>query len=363
MGPAVVAFVMGSAHVVSTLVLGPPETTSQTDSAAQASIDLEESRRLYAIGEQRFIANDAAQAVVLWRRAITLLPRDARYDTVRHRLILRLGYGLLIAAAQTKDRAYLHDGAAMLRRYAQRHQELFGDSERALRERREVYELLERTERRANPRRTAADDAAHDGRRRGAYEGAPRVIRVRKRRFGRTSVHDLKIMALLRSPFTDPEAGLVLTKPTLQPLTPARGLVRIAGWTRIQAGSRTAKASRAVHKVASAAVRSVRSGLRQCFDFAFARQPRDVVRTSVRFTIDGRGRTRDPQIVGADVIDADGTRCVLTRMVTARPGEWVGRTTRVTVPIVFFRDSANFFDEATGCSGRTPADFAYCREL
>lgn len=316
-----------------------------------------EGKRLYTIGEQAMARGKAAEAVGLWRRAVLLLPDTAEYDAVRHRLMMRLGYGMMVAYEQTGDRAFGNDAVHMLERYADRHTEIFGDERDKQKERAEIYELLGEAElqlERGVGTKAAVVEHSTPAR---IDEGAPAnmdrtVVVPSKRKLKRPSVDDPEIRAKLNSFATDAQTGLVLTRPMLAEVHPARGLVRMQGIVRAIEG--TVSGDRlALHHSARSAFVSVRPALRNCFDQAFARKPTEVVRTEAELVLEPDGRVSNAKIVGAPIIDSAGNRCVsdtlaVARIVADAPRERV----RVRVPLVFFWEPSILIDEANGVSGR-----------
>ena len=107
--------------------------------------------RIYTVGEAHYARGEYSQAVELWRQAIVKLPPTADADELRHALILRRAYGQLMAWRYQGDEAHLHDAQQMLERYLVRHEELLGNTEDALAQRGEVYELLFEVERALEP--------------------------------------------------------------------------------------------------------------------------------------------------------------------------------------------------------------------
>lgn len=317
-----------------------------------------EGKRLYTIGEQAMAQGKAVAAVALWRRAILLLPDTAEYDAVRHRLMMRLGYGMMVAYAQTGDRELGTDAVRMLERYADRHTQIFGGDRDKQKERAEIYELLGEAELQLERGVVTKAAVEHDAPAR-IDEGAPAnmdrtVVVPSRRKLKRPSVDDPKIRAKLNSWTTDPQTGLVLTRPMLAEVHPARGLVRMQGIARAIEG--TVGGDRlALHHVARSAFVSVRPALRNCFDQAFARTPTEVVRTEAELVLEPDGSVSGAKIVGAPIADGAGNRCVSetfadARIVAHAPPERV----RVRVPLVFFWQPSILIDEANGVTGRDP---------
>lgn len=217
-------------------------------------------KRIYNAGEARFAAGEPEQAVSLWRHAITQLPPTEQYDGLRHKLILRLAFGQLVAYEHSADLAYLFDAKQMLDRYLVAHVGLFGEDAAAKAERDQVYELLTEVERlledppveiAASSARnhlagkgvSAGDGAAEVGASTAADAPTPTAATKRRRRAredaegeervvvvdtkDRPSVDDPAQKAKLRS--WAPEAGLTLTAPSVESWLPARSYVRLDG--------------------------------------------------------------------------------------------------------------------------------------
>lgn len=358
-------------------------------------------QRLYSAGEQRFAQGRADQAVALWRHAITQLPQTDRYDELRHKLVLRLGYGQLVAYHQTGKLAHLYDGARMLERYASKHETLFGTGARAKAQRDEVYALLGELELRIaepplppgrsdagpivadatppprfdpfmrsipsspkvldtgvgeDPQPTPmaqrkAWEAAHPDRAWGKDqtddEGLDRVVVVNGRKLALADIEDPELRQSLRR--WDPFAGAVLTQPSVAQLHGPRGLVRIGGIARRTDG----KGDRlAAHGVAADAIRSARPALRACYDAAFARNPTFVAPTTVAFTVRADGTVADPRIVTGGIGDSFGDICVLERLAAVKlPARSDGQSTAVSIPLMFFYEGARYINEAGGAQG------------
>lgn len=364
--------------------------------------DVRTAQRLYTEGEQRFAAGRADQAVLLWRHAITQLPETSSYDALRHRLLLRLGRGQLVAFQQRGKLAHLYDGKRMLERYLAKHEALFGDGPEARRQRGEVYDLLgdleasieapgkqvlvrgpatpaapaptsheplgsyaavaaaplDRYGLGSTPPDPAAARAAHDGTARGRrraqrpwYEhpdDMQRVVEVDGRK-PRPSNDDWNLRMRLK--LWNPNAGLSLTAPRLTVASPARPLVRIDGLAQIvDGGAGRLEADAQARRF----IRAVRPDLRACYGDAYARSAKEVTTATVEFTMRADGSVARPRIVAGDVADAFGDACVLERLAAARiePDTELAEA-RVRVPLMFFYDRTVPFDENTGLTVQT----------
>lgn len=322
--------------------------------AAPRDADAVEAGRLYTLGERAMDQGEPTRAVPLWREAIVALPQTAAYDRLRHRLVLRLGYGLMAAWERSGDRRYLVDAQQLLERYVARHEAIFGDDARARAERGQVYEQLYEVERRLAPPVASDDDdaststSATKGERGPDARGLKRVVRVKTRRWHPPTHDDARVHAWIAGPQTSTETGLMMTAPTLQPLDPPRAYVRLAGPIGGDDDGGLADRGRGRRALARAALLAVRPALRACFSDAFARSPHDVVRTSVRLEIGDDGRIRAADVVGEDVIDAAGSACVEQQLATVAldPG-FHGHDT-LELPLVFFWKDATNLDEGNG---------------
>lgn len=380
---------LGAAGCATTPVNAAPSETS-----APAVPQVSTAKRLYTAGERAFAEGKAAQAVALWRQAILQLPEEPEYDEIRHRLVLRRGYGQLVAHAQTHDRRYLDDGESMLMKYLEQHAALFGDEAAAVKERGDVYELLYQFDAALETLPPAERDApiaaatpveapavAHDpntdlatigiydpsrmsraggiaatdqpmaaGSRQLTPYGTSRpwrdaiVRKVHVDTHNRPTVDDPATRAALRGWETEPVAFLTL--PMVQEWIPPRPYVRVGGLAMRVQGK---EAKLGGQGLATAVVRNVRPQLRGCYDAAFSRTPDAVVEATVEFDVLPDGTVRRPSIVGGGVVDAAGDACVLDQLALARVSADRDRAaTRVRVPLTFFYDGAVYYDEAGG---------------
>jgi hypothetical protein len=344
---------MWGAVLVSILAVAPASP------AKPAASDVAAAKKLYTLGERHMADGDAAAAVSLFRKAIAALPQTRSYDELRHDLVMRLGYGMLVAHEQTKDRRYLEEAQRMLERYVERHTQLVGEGERATAERAEVYEQLYEVERRLDPTEQDASAPPESTQDEALPETDPlpaarseheerdvihREVRVRKRR-GFTSVDDPVVRERLESPGTDPQTGLWLTKGKVYELTPARAYVRISGNVRPGIGSGRARDRSSRRALAQSALDSVRPELRGCYARAFTRHPTKAVQTELEISIGADGEVRSAKVLGPAVIDAAGTSCVARRLAGARVQPATGRAQRLRIPVVFFWDDAKYRHE------------------
>lgn len=327
--------------------------------APAGTTDVAAAKRLYTIGEQHMAEGRAADAVALWRKVIPALPPSAEYDGQRHKLVLRFVYGLLAAHEQTGRPAYLLEAKATIDRHLAWHEARFGEGEAAKTERGDLYAQLGEVEARLEATADASarveappidEEPIEDHV--DTTDGEVREVVVHTKKRERPSVDDPEIVARLKSPASDANAGLVLTAPGVQPLSPARGFVRLAGHARPSRALAGGRARKLARTRARAALVSARPNLRRCYESAFARTPAEVVQTELELTIDRDGRVRAVEVVGPEVIDADGSACVRESLAKARiEVSDAGRAVRVRMPVVFFWEDAKVLDEANLCTG------------
>lgn len=335
----------------------PPAAPAKAGAAVTTKrTNVGEAKRLYSIGEQAMGKGRATEAVDLWKRAILLLPATQDYDDLRHRLVLRLGYGMMVASESSGQRAYAVDAAQMLDRYAARHEQLFGDGEKAEKQRAEVYELLYEVETKLDATRGTPDaDAPPEIATTTPDEGAPELEQRKvsvpgKRKLARPSVDDPQVRARLNSRATNVETGLVMAAPGFQKVHSARGQVRMHGLARPVG---TGVGSADLQSLARAAFVSVRPALRACFAQAFARTPTEYVDTQAELVVEADGSVSAAEIVGRSVVDATGSKCVRERLADASIADGApGERMRLRVPLLFYWQQEIVIDEATGQTGR-----------
>ena len=322
-----------------------PRQTSTPHPAVSA-----ESRQLYAIGEVAYEDGRYGDAVALFRQALLALPQTAAADDLRHALILRIAHTQLLAWDATGSTTYLTDAQAMLERYAIVHEEIAGDGARAQAERGEVYELLYEVESALEPEDEAEpsdpseaeaepiDDHAGEA----LTPAMTRKIRVRDSRLA--SLDDPRVKARLSSKFSDPVAGLVLTKGIDGLLHGPRPLVRILG-ARAE-GNADAEDRRRARKAAVAAIRGARVELRDCYRRAYARNRIDAVDAKLTVVLDPDGTVARAELV--DGLDTIGNACVQTRVEAQRVEEPPSRTVDVEVALSFFYEGAKRVEGSSG---------------
>jgi len=310
----------------------------------------EETRQLYAVGEVAYEDGRFGDAVALFRQALLALPQTAAADDLRHALILRIAHTQLLAWNATGNGAYLTDAQVMLERYAIVHEQIAGNGERAQAERGEVYELLYEVESALEPEvepepesETESDPEASsqpESKPANAHAGetlTPEMVRkVRVRDSRLASLDDPRVKARLISRFSDPVAGLVLTKGVDGLLHGPRPLVRILGAkAEDDADVEDRKLAR---RGALAAIRGARVELRDCYRRAYARNRIDAVDAKLTVVVEPDGTVARAELING--LDTIGTACVQTRVEEQRVEEPPSKTVDVVVALAFFYEGA-----------------------
>lgn len=335
-----------------------PKAAKGARADAPVKSDVDEARRLYSIGEKTIAAGRASEAVSLWRRAVLLLPATSQYDALRHKLVLRLGYGMLVASSETHERGFAVDAAVMLDRYAARHEQIFGDTPEAEAQRGEVYELLyevethlENTKDQAPAPEPPSAPAVSDE---GAPELAPRSVAVPgKKKRELATIEDPIVRARLNSRATNVGTGLVMTAPQFEQTHPARALVRMQGTVRPLDAAADRVGALGLQALARKAFTAAQPALRDCFSSAFSRTPVDGVATTVELAIEPDGSVNAVKIVGPALVDEAGNKCVRRRLAEARVlGDLPQKRLSVRLGLLFFWEEETRIDEANGQTGR-----------
>jgi hypothetical protein len=371
-------------------------------------------QRIYLVAEERYAAGAYDEAVELMRNALLQLPPEPEHDGLRHQLLLRMGHTQLRAYAVSGQAAPLQDAQQMLTRYLERHEQLFGETEAALLERGEVYELLYEVERRLEPMVTtevsppqlaqvtvvgdaaseepsvdadlepvgadttdtdlvAADvdagavvaaaapvdavdaDADPETTREPADDddddGYFRRIFVRNGKLA--SIDDPQVREKLRTDFSTGWADLILTAPGLALIHGPRPLVR--GSSRL-AGPGDRDQKQLARRAGQSLLRDARPTLRSCYDAAFARQPVPVLESKVEASIHPDGSVSHVRIVDGGLVDGYGDACVIEALqsTTIAPLAEVDGSVRVEIALLFFYENAVYRWE-TGDGGRPAA--------
>ncbi|MEX1363241.1 MAG: hypothetical protein AB1Z98_08950 [Nannocystaceae bacterium] len=366
------------------LACGHTQRTSTSEGG-----DIAAAQRIYVVAEQHYAKGNYPEAVDLIRHALLQLPPSPTHDEMRHKLLLRMAHTQLRASAATADAAPLLDAQQMLTRYVERHEQLFGESEVAMAQRGEVYELLYEVERRleppaedeavadagppseADPRRRSAAAAPADPAREPLVEAvepmasasaeddddgrtardeagdSDRVRNVVVRNSRLASLDDPRVMERLRSDFSVGWAGLVLTRPGVEMVHEARPLVR--GTSRATAAD-DLRGRHQGRRAGQQLLRSARESLRECYADAFTRETVDALESTVEASIQPDGSVRGVRIVDGGLIDGTGDACLIEALQdTALPAdEDLEEPVDVQVSLTFFYQGARYIVEGTG---------------
>ncbi len=306
--------------------------------------------RVYELGESAWQGGAKFQAVALWRQSFLSIPPDEKYDVLRHRMVMRIGWALLELHAIDRDDYHLRAAQQMVARWidARAGRDESGAAE-------EAYALLSEIELRLEDpsQASASGDEEHarsrdEGARMAAgYEGKQAQYREGESHAGETldaegvtrkievsqlaTLDDPRVRAFLEHPA--PEGPSLFDLPG-EALNPTRPLVR-AGLPKITTKARGARF--AANRETWRLVKELRPQLEYCYASSMARAPTDVVRMRVRLSVDAEGHIQAKRSEGDPLGDALGDDCirrVFERAAVVDP-ELHGQELAV-VPLTFF---------------------------
>lgn len=361
--------------------------------------------RIYWVGEEQFKAGEYAQAVGLWRHALLQLPETADADDLRHKLILRIAYGQLVAHHHSGDRAQLQAAHVTLNRYLARHEALFGETPKAKEQREQVYALLVEVEALLDPQPSgeaegpptdgvqpdsapapdslsAADTTpGRDAPAPIALEQPPaprsetpirdpraeptqdphtgevlhpqntRKVTVDTR--GLATLDDPDVQFGLRTPWGDPFYGFALGQPQLAMVHGPRPLVRAYALPKIVKDRATTQERSLARRVGFDIIRTARQGLRDCYGEAFTRNPSLVTRGTFEVSVDETGKIHRVRLTDGGVVDGVGDVCAIETLEATRLEGAIADATeslQVRLKLVFFYESGVQVD-GNGASG------------
>lgn len=319
--------------------------------------------QMYALGEARYAEGYLGEAVELWKHSFVALPPNEHNDELRHKLVLRIAHGQLMKWSVSNETMPLRDAQVMLTRYLEKHEALFGDTDRAKQERADVYEILYEVETRlpggeqfeaaqsgdpevedveeVEQTETATADAYVP-----STKGEVREINVKTQR---PSVDDPEMRAKLRSEFANAENGYVLAAPELATMYDTRVLVR-GGPGRVVEGD-VPGARKKARLAARLLVDAARADLEQCFTAAISRYPEPHASGIVQLTIDDKGAVSRAHFVDGGLIDVLGDVCVMSELqATTVPDTRAHATMTINVPLTFLVEEETVIYEGTGRS-------------
>lgn len=332
----------------------PDEASSQREGPAISAA----AARIYMLGEERYAEGRFDEAVALWGHAMLQLPADSSADTVRHKLIERMGYGLLQAHHATGDLSYLVDGQAMCELYIAKHEALFGETEQARAQRGSIYELLYEFDSRLDGQTIAAQDEDPPLAAAGATEPDTRVADAASpepppARREVEEGEDYRIIDVRRIAWAEPDDPRVrdfhrdarFTGPSTldhgrDRVHGPRVLVRVGAVPRPKAAA-DAKTRAAARRAGMAVVEAARPALERCYEVAMSRDPVIAARVEVSLTVQTDGTVRRPMLVDGVVVDAQGDVCTIAALKEARvESAPLDEAIEVAMPIHFFYQDA-----------------------
>ncbi|MCA9704943.1 MAG: AgmX/PglI C-terminal domain-containing protein [Myxococcales bacterium] len=313
--------------------------------------------RIYMLGEERYAQGRFDEAVALWGHAMLQLPADPSADRVRHKLIARMGYGLLQAHHATGDLSYLVDGQAMCERYLAKHEALFGDGEPAQAQRGEIYELLYEFDSRldgAPSEGPPLDEPLDEPRGVGpaaAATGSEPTAEAEARDEAPAAdeeSEDYRIINVRRTVWADADdprvrefqRDLRFTGPSMLDIGREhaygrRVLVRAGALPRTTAEVEPAE-RKAARAAGLAVIDAARPALEQCYEHAMTRDPVFAARIEVVLTVASDGTVTGPRVTSGMVIDAEGDACTAQALRRVRIEPPSGDAVELAMPIHFF---------------------------
>lgn len=348
------------------------------------------------MGETAYQDGRFEAAVALWKHALLQLPQTEAADQVRHQLLMRIAHGQLAVFEQRGSSRHLRDGYAMLQRYLERHEQLFGSTRTAKAQRGDIYELMYEFERRmpesseevtptvesdaAVAHVAAAEvdrDTANDVDRSGEESpddpppqpsvpstsgstdahagGEVRTVHVSTR----PNVDDPRTREVLRSEVSDPHAGPVLTYAGITEVHGPRPHLRLraridvsdAGGTDDAAGRRDAR------RRGRELVEASRPALLDCYMDALGRRYEDHTTLSVRVDLNEDGSVSRVSIAGDGLIDGLGDVCLIETL--TRTSVSPGEHTTIELPLSFFIEGTVYIREWNGQFLKSPAELVH----
>lgn len=346
-------------------------------------------QRLYTVAEDRYAAGAYDEAVALMRHSLLQLPPEPEHDGLRHQLVLRMAHTQLMWFAASGHPAPLQDAQQLLTRYVERHEQLFGESEAALLERGQVYELLYQVEKQLEPFvvdaageadesqvlvATASTSATVPAEVPPAPEApteavtiapepddAPAITTTRRTEDDGSEVRDVvvheerriaslddpRVKERLRSPFSTGWLGGALTAYGVTKMRDARALVR--GYSRL-AGDGDLSQQLQARRTGQSLLHLARQDLRECYASAYARLPIDALDSEIEASVHPDGSVSHVRIVEGGLVDGYGDACLIEALQSTvlAPLDEATEPVRVQVALRFFYEGALYINELTG---------------
>lgn len=342
----------------------PPQAAAEpTEDSTEGSSGLAippAAARIYMLGETRYAEGRFDEAVALWGHTLLQLPADPAADHLRHKLVARMGFGLLQAHQVTGDTSYLEDGQQMCEVYVAKHEQLFGDGDDARAERGEIYELLyefdsrldgmeeellegdEMEEESSEPAMPPTTVAAAPSRSTSPEDGNDyRLINVR--RIAWANPDDPRVRAFARDGrFTGPSK----LDTGRENVHESRVLVRVGEVPRPTENASSGTTRKRARQAGLAVVEAARPALERCYEVAMTRDPVLAARVAVTLTVNTDGTIATPRLVDGMVVDAEGDACVAEVLrQTKVDASLVPDTLALSMPIHFFYQDATIAAE------------------
>lgn len=119
------------------------EPTEASEPAAEVDPAIAEARRLYLEGQGHFETADYLMALSFWKEAYGTLTANASTQEIRNTLVYNISEAQIKAYEINRNLTHLRKAKLLLEDYLTKHEELYGDSESAVRERAQGRERLE----------------------------------------------------------------------------------------------------------------------------------------------------------------------------------------------------------------------------
>ncbi len=315
--------------------------------------------RIYMLGETRYAEGRFDEAVALWGHTLLQLPADPAADHLRHKLVARMGFGLLQAHHVTGDTSYLEDGQQMCELYVAKHEQLFGDGDDARAERGEIYELLYEFDSRLDG---IEEESLEDTVPEASSEPATpptTVAAAPPRSTSPEDGEDYRLISVRRIAWADPDDPRVrafardgrFTGPSKldtgrENVHESRVLVRVGQVPRPMHDAASTATRKQARQAGLAVVEAARPALERCYEVAMTRDPILAVRVAVTLTVNADGTIATPRLVDGMVVDAEGDACTAEALgQTKIDASLAPDAIALSMPIHFFYQDATIAAE------------------
>lgn len=114
--------------------------------ASSEKADLKEAEKLYKQGKTKFETADYEEALALWKEAYALLPESTDTQVIRNALVYNISEAQVKAYEINRNVTHLRKAKLLLDDYLARHRQLYGDDEKAVKERSDARDRLREVE-------------------------------------------------------------------------------------------------------------------------------------------------------------------------------------------------------------------------